>query len=107
MWISGFHEALRSCDLVCAQEDTVLSCFSHVRVFATPWNVARQALLSMGFSTGEYCSGLPFPSPGDLPDPGIKSESLLSPAEFPQCSRKKCPISVFPEGTLNFLKEHQ
>ena len=63
MWISGFHEALRSCDLVCAQEDTVLSCFSHVRVFATPWNVARQALLSMGFSTQEYWSGLPFPSP--------------------------------------------
>ena len=38
---------------------------------ATPWTVACQALLSMGFSRKEYWSGLPFPSPGDLPDPGI------------------------------------
>ena len=38
----------------------------------TPWAVARQAPLSMGFSRQEYWSGLPFPSPGDLPDPGIK-----------------------------------
>ena len=43
----------------------------------TPWTVARQASLSMGFSRQEYWSGLPFPSPGDLPDPGIK---LTSPA---------------------------
>ena len=47
----------------------MLSC---VRLFATPWTVARQALLSMGFSRQEYWSGLPFPSPGDLPDPGIE-----------------------------------
>ena len=40
--------------------------------FVTPWTVARQAPLSMGFPRQEYCSGLPFPSPGDLPDPGIK-----------------------------------
>ena len=39
---------------------------------ATPWSVARQAPLSMGFSRQEYWSGLPFPSPGDLPNPGIK-----------------------------------
>ena len=39
---------------------------------ATPWTVACQAPLSMGFSKQEYWSGLPFPSPGDLPDPGIK-----------------------------------
>ena len=44
---------------------------SHVRLFATPWSVAHQAPLSMGFSRQEYWSGLPFPSPGDLPDPGI------------------------------------
>ena len=40
---------------------------SHVRFFATPWTVAYQASLSMGFSRQEYWSGLPFPSPGDLP----------------------------------------
>ena len=42
---------------------------------ATPWTVACQALLSMGFSRQEYWSGLPFPSPGNLPDPGIKPRS--------------------------------
>ena len=45
----------------------LLSC---VRVFATPWTVARQAPLSMGFSRQEHWSGLPCPSPGDLPNPG-------------------------------------
>ena len=42
---------------------------------ATPWTVARQALLSMGFLRQEYWSGLPFSSPGDLPDPRIKTMS--------------------------------
>ena len=45
---------------------------SHVRLFVTPWTVAYQAPLSMGFSRQKYWSVLPFPSPGDLPDPGIK-----------------------------------
>ena len=45
---------------------------SHVQLFVTPWTVARQAPLSMGLSRQEYWSGLPFPSPGDLPEPGIK-----------------------------------
>ena len=48
---------------------------SRVQLFATPWTVAYQAPLSMGFSRQEYWSGLPFPSPGDLPDPGIKPGS--------------------------------
>ena len=47
---------------------------------ATPWTVAHQALLSVGFPRQEYQSGLPFPSPGDFPDPGIKPMSLISPA---------------------------
>ena len=42
---------------------------------ASPWTVAHQAPLSMGFSRQEYWSGLPFPSPGDLPNPGIKPGS--------------------------------
>ena len=45
--------------------------------FVTPWTVAHQIPLSIGFLRQEYCSGLPFPSPGGLPDPGIKP---LSPA---------------------------
>ena len=48
---------------------------SRVRLFATPWTVAYQAPQSMRFSRQEYWSGLPFPSPGDLPDPGIKPVS--------------------------------
>ena len=48
---------------------------SRVRLFATPWTVAYQAPLSMGFSRQERWSGLPFPSPGDLPDPGIEPRS--------------------------------
>ena len=43
--------------------------------FSDPWTVAHQAPLSMGFSRQECWSGLPFPSPGDLPDAGIKPES--------------------------------
>ena len=49
-------------------------------VFATPWFVAHQVPLSMRFSRQEYRSGLPLPSSGDLPHPGIESVSLLSPA---------------------------
>ena len=48
---------------------------SSVRLFATPWTVAHQASPSMGFSRQEYWSGLPFPSPGDLPNPGIEPRS--------------------------------
>ena len=48
---------------------------SHVWLFATPWTVCRQAPLSMGFSRQEYWSGLPFPSPGNLPDQAITPRS--------------------------------
>ena len=46
----------------------------------TPWTVARQAPLSMGFPSQKYWNGLPFPSPGNLPNPGIEATSLVSPA---------------------------
>ena len=58
----------------------VLSCFSHVQLFATLWTVACQVPLSMGFSRQEYWSGLPFPPPGNLSNPWIKFVSLMSPA---------------------------
>jgi len=54
---------------------TALKSLSRVRLFATSWTVARQAPPSMEFSSQEYWSGLPFPSPGDLPNPGIKLQS--------------------------------
>ena len=55
---------------------------SRVRLFAIPRSVVYQASLSMGFSRQEYWSGLPFPSPGNLPDPGIDPKDAL-PSEPP------------------------
>ena len=69
----------------------VLSC---VQLIATPWTVSRQAPLSMEFSRQEYWSGLPFPTPEDLPDSGIKSMSLVSPAlagRFSTCEQHGKP----------------
>ena len=54
----------------------MLSRSSHVQLFATLWPAACQAPSSMGFSNQEYWNGLPCPSPGDLPDPGIESARL-------------------------------
>ena len=62
------------CVCMCA---CVLNC---VQLFMTPWTVVRRAPLSMGFSWQEYWSGLPFPSPGDPPNSGIKPTSLAFPA---------------------------
>ena len=58
----------------------MLGHFSRVQFFATLWTVACQAPQSMGFPRQEYWNGLPFPSPGDLPDPEIEPMSLMSPA---------------------------
>ena len=58
----------------------MLSCFSCVQLFMTPWTVIHQAPLSMGFSREEYWSGWPCPPPGDLPHPGIEPVSLMPPA---------------------------
>ena len=67
---------------------------SRVRLFATPWTVVHQAPPSMGFSRQEYWGGLPFPSPGDLPNPGIEPRSPALQADAltsEQCMR--VPIS--------------
>ena len=58
----------------------LLSCFGRIRPFATPWTVAHQAPLSMGFSMKEYWTGLPCIPPGDLPNPGIEPTSPTPPA---------------------------
>ena len=65
---------------------------SHVQLFATPWTVALQGPPSMGFSRQEYWSGLPFPSPGDLPDPGIEPRSPAFQADA---------LTSEPPGTLS------
>ena len=57
----------------------LLSRFSQIQFFVTLWTVVLQIPLSMGFSRQEYWSGLPFPPPGDLPDPGFKHVSPGAP----------------------------
>ena len=64
------HTHTHTCVCVC----------SHVCLFVTPWTVDLQAPLSIAFSRQEYWSGLPCPSPGDLPNPGIEPASLMSSA---------------------------
>ena len=81
----------------------MLSCFSHVRLFATLGIVARQAPLSMGFSRQEYWSGLPDPPPGDLPDPGIEPVSLNI-----YLHRQVGSLSLAPSGKPDLAtKQHQ
>ena len=70
----------------------------HVRLFATPWTVAYQASLSMGFSRQEYWSGLSFPSPGDLPNSGIKPR-LLSLLCWQACFLPLVPSGGEGDGT--------
>ena len=71
---------LASMNGVCLTVAVLISRFSCVWLFATPWTVARQAPLSMGFSRQQLWSGLPCPPPGDLPDPVIEPTSFKSPA---------------------------
>ena len=67
---------------------------SRVRLFATPWTVAHRAPPSMGFSRQEYWSGLPFPSPGDLPDPGMEPRSPALQAEALTSEPKEYNVTV-------------
>ena len=77
---------------------------SHTRLFVTPWTVACQAPPSMGFSRQEYWNGLPFPSPGDLPDPGIKPESPALQADSLPSEPPEAPIlKVWFSFTTEFL----
>ena len=62
------------CGFLLKKSESVKS-LSHVRLFVIPWTIAHQAPLSMEFSRQEYWSGLPFPSAGDLPEPGTEPRS--------------------------------
>ena len=90
---------------LCACVCVCVCVLTHVWFFATPWPVACQAPLSMEFFRQEYWSGLPFPSPEDLPDPGIKPVSLVSaalasrflttePPGKPKATILQCGISI-------------
>ena len=77
-------------------ESENVSCFSRVRIFVTPWTVAHQALLSVEFSRQEYWSGLPFPSPGDLPNPGIEPGFRALGADALLCEPPVKCLSLLP-----------
>ena len=69
---------------------------SHVQLFATPWTVAHQAPLSMGFLRQKYWSVLPFPSSEDLPNPGIKPGSPALSADALPSEPPESPIHIRP-----------
>ena len=77
LWMAGRTAA---CFSLKSRVPCVCQSLSRIRLFVSPWTVAHQVPLSMGFSRQEYWSRLPFPSPGDLPKPGIepRSPTLLS-----------------------------
>ena len=72
----------------------VVQSLSHVQLFATQWTVTHQAPLLMGFPRQEYWSGSPFPPPGDLPNPGIKSPSPALAGRF---------FATEPPGKAHYL----
>ena len=88
---------------VCACVCVCVCMLSHVQLFATPCTVAHQAPLFMEFSRQEYWSGLPFPTPRDLPDPGIKP---LSPA-FPTLAGRFFTASATWEVPHIFIVLHK
>ena len=77
----------------------VLRHFSHVQLFTAPWTVAHQAPLSMEFSRQEYWSGLLFPSPGNLPDPGRNQNqvSCIANGLFASLASRKALTSARPQ----------
>ena len=87
--------------LTCAH---MLSRFGHVRFFATLWTVACQASRSMESSRQEYRSGLPFPTPGDLPNPGIKPTSPALQADSSPLSHQGSHMSVLITANMVHLR---
>ena len=100
-WCSG---VIREGSCWWEEKGSEVKSLSRVRLFATPWTVAYQVPPSMGFSRQEYWSGLPFPSPGDLPNPGteprspaLKADAL--PSEPPGKRAKEMPgLLGAPQG---------
>ena len=92
------------------KKEVKVKSLSHVQLFVTPWTIACQAPLSMEFSRQGYWSGLPFPSPGDLPNPGIEprspavqADSLLKPPGKPNSSML-WDYSMYMSKTMRTIK---
>ena len=97
LYIPGIKSYWLSCKIIILSIMKVkVKSLSRVRLFVTPWTVAYQAPPSMGSSRQEYWSGLPFPSPGDLPDPGIEPRSPALQADA---------LTSEPPGKPTFLSQ--
>ena len=83
------------------KEGSEVKSLSRVRIFATPWTVVYQASQPMGFSRQEYWSGLPFPSPADLPDPGIEPGSPTLEADALPSEPPGKPLGILGSGSQN------
>ena len=108
LWSSFKYKSERQLSII---SEVVVQLLSHVRFFATPWTVAHQALLSIGFPKQEYWSGLPFPPPGNPPDPGIKPTLPASPVlaggfltTEPSAKPQGSPISQVLTGYISSFK---
>ena len=104
LWANTYHDLkhpLSGCSFRVVTVKRVCM-LSHVQLFAPLWTVAHQAPLSMGFPRQESWSRLPFPSPGDLPMPGVKPSSLMSPA---LADRFFTTSATWEAKTLTFLIE--
>ena len=82
----------------------VCQSLSHLRLFEPPWTVACQVPLAMGFSRHEYWSGLPCPSPGDLPDPGIETGSPALQADYLPSEPPGKPSNIYVLHKIKFVK---
>ena len=115
---SSFHDfsiQILDCSVTLPHDyPTTLILFWHVQLFVTLWSIAHQAPLSMGFSRQEYWIGLPFPSPGDLPNPGtepgspaLQADSLPSELQGSPTVRY-CQISLHRDCTnLNLFQQYK
>ena len=102
-------QVLADCSFMFSIIHACMCVLSRVRLFMTPGTVAHQAFLSMGFSRQEYWSGLPFPSPGDLPNPGIKPTSPALAGRFLTPVPPAKPLVLFSRYLLEscrFLKSY-
>ena len=97
MTLLAFNQYLHT-GFFCKNIMTKWKSLSCVWLSATAWTVVYQASLSMGFSRQEYWSGLPFPSPGDLPDPGIKPRSPALQADTSPSEPQGKPMSCIGSG---------